>query len=369
MSPRRSSNLSRKARIVTIVGARPQYIKLAPLQRALAPLGLDHRIINTGQHYDYQMAGVFFRELRLPKPTANLEVGSADAAEMTARILERCAVQLRRLRPDLVVVIGDTNSTLGGALAAAQLHLPMAHIEAGLRCFDLGTPEELNRLLTDRMAQALFCPTPQAVANLTSEGLTAGVSLTGDLLYDVLTDTLPGARETSAILESLKLTPQSYYVATLHRADSVDDRAKLTILVEMLCALPAPTIFPVHPRTSERLRAFKLLGRLRQNKSVRLVEPVRYRQMLALIGGCRMLLTDSGGLQREAYFLRRPTALLREVTEWVEIVRSGGSVIVGFDPAKLRKALTKHRFSFSNRAICRTGAAARIARKLAAAVR
>lgn len=369
MSPRRSSNLSRRARIVTIVGARPQYIKLAPLQRALAPLGLDHRIINTGQHYDYQMAGVFFRELELPKPAANLEVGSAEAAEMTARILERCAVALRRLRPDLVVVIGDTNSTLGGALAAAQLHLPLAHIEAGLRCFDLGTPEELNRLVTDHVARHLYCPTPQAVANLKTEGIATGVSLTGDLLYDVLTDTLPGARETSAILEVLKLTPQSYYVVTLHRADSVDDRVKLTTLVEMLSALPAPTIFPVHPRTRERLRSFKLMGRLRQSKSVRLVEPVGYQQMLALIRSCRMLLTDSGGLQREAYFLRRPTALLREVTEWVEIVRSGGSVVVGFDPEKLRKTLTGHRFSFSNRTFCRTGAATRIARKLAAAAR
>jgi len=360
--------LSRKARIVTIVGARPQYIKLAPLQRALAPLGLDHRVINTGQHYDYQMAGVFFRELKLPKPAANLAVGSADAAEMTARILERCAVQLRRLSPDLVVVIGDTNSTLGGALAAAQLHLPLAHIEAGLRCFDLGTPEELNRLVTDHVAQHRYCPTPQAVANLKAEGITTGVSLTGDLLYDVLTDTLPGAHETGAILKSMSLTPDSYYVATLHRADSVDDCVNLTTLVEMLCALPAPTIFPVHPRTRERLRSFKLLGRLRNSKSVRLVEPVGYRQMLALIGGCRILLTDSGGLQREAYFLRRPTALLRNVTEWVEIVRSGGSVIVGFDPARLRQALTKHRFSFSDRTFCRAGAAARIARKLAAAV-
>lgn len=369
MSLRRSSNLSRKARIITIVGARPQYIKLAPLQRALAPLDLDHRVINTGQHYDYQMAGVFFRELKLPKPTANLEVGSADAAEMTARILERCAVQLRRLRPDLVVVIGDTNSTLGGALAAAQARLPLAHIEAGLRCFDLDTPEELNRLLTDRMAQAWYCPTPQAVTNLKFEGITAGVSLTGDLLYDVLIDTLPGTQEAAAILKSMSLSPHSYYLATLHRADTVDDRCKLTTVADMLCALPATTIFPVHPRTRERLRSYKLLGRLRQSRSVRLVEPVGYRQMLALIGGCRMLLTDSGGLQREAYFLRRPTVLLRETTEWVEIVRSGGSVIIGFDPAKLRKVLTKHRFSFSDRTFCRTGAAARIAQKLAAAVR
>lgn len=357
--------MSRKLRIVTIAGARPQFIKLSPLHRELEALKIDHRIINTGQHYDFSMAGVFFKELRLPRPAANLAVGSGSAGAMTARIIEGTAAALKKLAPDLVAVIGDTNSTLGGAIAAAQLKLPVAHIEAGLRCFDLQVPEELNRVVTDRIADLLLCPTVQSVKNLKSEGITCGVYSTGDLLYDVLAAARPDKAEVKEFLLRNDLTDGEFLLATLHRADSVDVKENLSVLTKMLLSVKMPTLFPLHPRTRKRLSEFGFLEGLQKSRFVRLVEPLGYSDTLAAVSACRMVLTDSGGLQREAYFLKTPTLLLRTVTEWVEINRSGGSKIVGFDRAKFARGLEGTDFRFADRSFCRTGASRRIARRLA----
>jgi UDP-GlcNAc3NAcA epimerase len=356
--------MSRRKRIVTIVGARPQYIKLAPLHRELAVLRLDHQIINTGQHYDRNMAGVFFSELRLPRPAANLGVGSGSAGEMTSRIIAGCAKALKKLAPDVVVVVGDTNSTLGGALAAVQLNLPVAHVEAGLRCFDLSVPEELNRVVTDRIASLWFCPTPESVANLKREGITRNVFLSGDLLYDVVASERPDRRAVDHFLREQELTREEYLLATVHRADSVDRRENLRAVVRLLKSTKETILFPLHPRTRRRLEEFGLFSILHKARHVKLVEPLNYRDSLAAICGSRMVLTDSGGLQREAYFLKVPTLLLRDVTEWVEINRSGGSKIVGVDRSKFVRGLSGSGFHFSNRSLCRIGAARRIARKI-----
>ncbi len=288
---------------------------------------------------------------------------------MTARVIDGCCKALKKLSPDLVVVIGDTNSTLGGAIAAAQMQLPLAHIEAGLRCHDMSVPEELNRAVTDRISNLLLCPTPQSVKNLKDEGITRGVYLCGDVLYDVLTHANPNREFAQSFLELHGLSFGGYYLATIHRADSVDSKENLTKLVSMLTAQKAPVLFPVHPRTQKNLRKFGLLGKLSGSKHIYMTEPLGYRESLAAISGSRMVLTDSGGLQREAYFLRVPTLLLREVTEWVEINRSGGSKIVGFDRAKLLREIKSGNFRFANRGICRLGASRRIARRLVEFVR
>jgi UDP-N-acetylglucosamine 2-epimerase len=352
-------------RIVSIVGARPQYIKLAPLHQSLIARHIDHQVINTGQHYDYRMAGVFFKELSLPKPRYDLEVGSGSASEMVARVIERAAAKLRALAPELVVVYGDTNSTLGAALAAAQLNLPLAHVEAGLRCFDMRVPEELNRVIADRISRYLFCPTPQSVANLKAEGLVRGVFTTGDLLYDVLRQSLPPRHRRLQLLQQQELDDRQFLFLTLHRSDSVDNKDKLSRLVAMICSLKETTLFPIHPRTRKRLLEFGLWKTLNGNRHLKIIEPLGYPETLALLASCLMALTDSGGIQREAYYLKVPTLLLRDVTEWVEIQRSGGSYIVGLDQQKLHTGLTRHRFDFSNRSICRSGAAERIATRLA----
>lgn len=357
--------MPRRIRIATIIGARPQYIKLSPLHREFSALGFENIVINTGQHYDYKMAGTFFKELSLPTPAFNLKVGSASASEMTSRILERCAKALKEIRPDLVAVIGDTNSTLGGALAAVQQGIPLAHIEAGLRCFDIHTPEELNRIVADKIASVLFCPTIESVENLKNEGVKNNVFLTGDVLYDVLAMMKPTWHDVYGVAKIHGLIPKQYLLITLHRADSVDRRDNLRTLVDMLLSVREDTLFPVHPRTKNRLAEFGLLSKLERSKTVRLVGPLGYSETLATILGSRMVLTDSGGIQREAYFLRIPTLLLRGVTEWVEINRAGGSMIVGFDAQKLKYGLEFRKFRFDDRTFCRTGAARRIAKRLA----
>lgn len=361
--------MSRKIRIVTIAGARPQYIKLLPLHRELDAHKIDHRIINTGQHYDHAMAGVFFEELRLPRPAANLAIGSGTAAEMTAKIIAGAARVLKRLAPDLVTVIGDTNSTLGGALAAAQMRIPVAHIEAGLRCFDMSVPEELNRVVTDRISNLLLCPTPQAVKNLKTEGITCGVYNTGDILYDVLALAMPSRSEVKDFLMRHDLTRSEYLLVTLHRADSVDVKATLKVLSKMLLSLKIRTLFPLHPRTRKRLEEFGLMTAIQKSRRLQIIEPLGYRDALSALAACRMALTDSGGLQREAYFLRIPTLLLRPVTEWVEMNRAGGSKIVGFDQQLMERGLASTDFHWDERGICRTGASRRIARRLVDLVR
>jgi UDP-N-acetylglucosamine 2-epimerase len=352
-------------RVVSIVGARPQFIKLAPLHRELTAKGCEHSVINTGQHYDHNLSRIFFDELVLPKPKYDLGVGSADNPTMTARILELTAAKLPRLKPDLVIVYGDTNSTLAGALAAAQLKLPLAHVEAGLRCHDLNVPEELNRVITDRISDLLFCPTPQARLNLRREGITRGVYLTGDVLYDVMQVAMPRKSEVESTLDRYGIKAGEYLLLTFHRAEAVDNKDHLGKLVDMLSSIDETVLFPMHPRTRKRLRRFGLMSSLSRRGNIIILEPCSYRQNLALINGARMVLTDSGGVQREAYRLRVPVLLLRNVTEWVELTGGGGVTIVGFDHRILERGLRKSAPSFTNRQVCRTGAARRIAALIA----
>ena len=322
-----------------MVGTRPQFIKAAPVSRALRAAGLDETLVHTGQHYDPRLSRKFFDELQLPAPELNLQVGSDSHACQIARMLERLEDVFLERRPDAVLVYGDTNSTLAGALAAAKLGLPLAHVEAGLRSFDRSMPEELNRILTDHASDLLFCPTATAVENLRREGIARGVSLPGDVLLDAMR---LFQRQAPDALGALGLKPRRYLLATIHRPANRDDAAVLARLMDILAALEEPVLFPMHPGTRARLNEqTALLKRLAAARRLRILEPAGYLEMLALERDARLILTDSGGVQREAFFLGVPCVTLREATEWVETVRSGWNVLVGSDPEKLRAAVGK----------------------------
>jgi UDP-N-acetylglucosamine 2-epimerase len=320
-----------RATVLSVVGARPQFVKAAPLSRALRRR-VREVLVHTGQHYDREMSGAFFDELQIPRPDRDLGVGSASHGRMTALMLERLEAAMLELRPDLVVVFGDTNSTLAGALAAAKLHIPVAHVEAGLRSFDMRMPEEVNRRLTDHVSRLLFCPTPAAVRNLRREGITRGVHRVGDVMMDAVLENLARARRSRA---SGAAEASPYYLATLHRQENVDDPRRLRAIVGALEALGRPVLLPLHPRTRERLRSLELVPR----PPLRLLPPASYLEMLLLTSGARVVLTDSGGLQKEAFILGRPCVTLRETTEWVETLAGGANRLVGASPARIAAAV------------------------------
>ncbi len=318
-------------KIVTIVGARPQFIKAAPIGRALRQAGHSEFLVHTGQHYDYGMSQVFFAELDIPEPAGNLAVGSGLHGAQTGAMLAGIEQVLIAQRPDWVLVYGDTNSTLAGALAAAKLHLPLAHVEAGLRSYKRTMPEEINRVLTDHVSDLLFCPSRVSVENLAREGLTRGVHVVGDVMADALTYAVERAQSRSSILEQLGLTPHDYLLATVHRAENTDDPARLTGILSAFAQMDELIVFPVHPRTRARMDA---LG-VTVAANVRLIAPLGYLDMVRLEQAARLILTDSGGIQKEAYWLGVPCVTLRDETEWVETVESGWNVLAGDDPAKI----------------------------------
>ena len=315
-------------RIASIVGNRPQFVKAAAVSRAVRE---EHEevLIHTGQHYDDEMSRVFFEELGIPAPDRELAAGSGTAAEQTARILERLEPELREAAPDMVLVYGDTNSTLAGSLAAAQARIPLAHVEAGMRSFDRAMPEELNRVLSDRMSDLLLCSTQTAVENLAAEGMTDGVHLVGDVMADVCLEFLPIAEERSGALEAYRLTPDAYCLMTVHRVANVDTPERLEKVVELAERLPLPAVFPVHPRTRARLASAGLAERL--EAAVTVVPPLGYLDFLKLARHARVVLTDSGGVQKEAYLVETPCVTLRDTTEWVETVEAGWNVLVDLD--------------------------------------
>jgi UDP-N-acetylglucosamine 2-epimerase (non-hydrolysing)/UDP-GlcNAc3NAcA epimerase len=318
-------------RIVTVVGNRPQFVKAAAVSRLLRERH-DEVLVHTGQHYDDEMSRVFFEELDLPEPDRHLGVGSAPAAEQTARMLSALGAELDGLAPELVVVYGDTNTTLAGALAAAQARVPVAHVEAGMRSFDRSMPEELNRVLTDHASDLLLCSTETAVANLAREGIEGpGVRLVGDAMADVVLAMAPRARERSAALADHGVEAGGYVLVTAHRAGNVDDRERLAALVELVLALPRPVVFPVHPRTRARLDAAGLAGRLESADGLHATPPLGYLDLLALAQSARAVVTDSGGLQKEAYLLGVSCVTLRDRTEWVETVDAGWNALVDLD--------------------------------------
>jgi len=319
------------------VGARPQFIKAAPLSRALRQSGHSEFLVHTGQHYDHNMSQVFFEEMGLPLPDVNLEVGSGSHGRQTGEMLARLEEVMQREKPDYVLVYGDTNSTLAGALAAVKLRIPVAHVEAGLRSFNREMPEEHNRVIADHCADLLFCPTQTAVANLAREGLTAGVHLTGDTMYDAVLQFASVARQKSTLLKTLELEPRSYLLATIHRPYNTDDSESLQNILSAFVESEETIIFPVHPRTRCQIEAlgFRETGRLR------LIEPVGYLDMLALEQNARLILTDSGGVQKEAYFFGVPCLTLRPETEWVETVEAGWNAICIADRNRIKEGIKR----------------------------
>lgn len=310
--------------ILTVVGARPQFVKAAVVSRALRKC---HReiLVHTGQHYDHGLSELFFRELDLPPPTRWLGVGSGSHAEQTGKMLMKIETAIIEEKPDLVVVYGDTNSTLAGAMAAVKLSVPVAHIEAGCRSYDRTMPEEVNRVVTDHMSSLLFCPTKRSVTNLAKEGITTGVHDVGDVMYDLFLSL--AQQSVSGVLEEQGLVPGKYLVATIHRAVNTDSRERLTAIVEALSNLEEEVIFPVHPRTR---KAIAFLG-CSPSGRLRLIDPLGYRDMLTLLRHARLILTDSGGIQKEAFFLGTPCLTLRENTEWGETVEAGWNRLIPID--------------------------------------
>jgi UDP-GlcNAc3NAcA epimerase len=328
-------------RVATVLGARPQFIKAMPVSRALRREGHTEFIIHTGQHYDHEMSGIFFEELDLDPPYRNLAVGSGSHGHQTGETLLRLEEALTGLSPDWVLVYGDTNSTLAAALSAAQIGIPLAHVEAGLRSFNRGMPEELNRIVTDHCATRLFCPTETAIANLRREGITEGVAFTGDTMYDAVLLFGEMARLKSTILGSLGLRKKQFCLATIHRAYNTDLAENLIRIVSALQQLDLPVVFPVHPRTRQRLRDFFGASFDCQRGNLRMIDPLGYLDMLMLEQSARLVFTDSGGMQKEAYFLGVPCITLRPETEWVETVGSGWNVLAGAIPANILEAAAK----------------------------
>jgi len=356
-------------KIATIIGARPQFIKAAPVNRAIAEHNrlkshssrLTEVIIHTGQHFDADMSDVFFKELNIPKPDYNLGINSANHGAMTGRMLEKIEELLIREKPDWVLVYGDTNSTLAGALAAVKLHIPIAHVEAGLRSFNREMPEEHNRVLTDHCADLLFCPSQTAVQNLQKEGfsniindgkllerkffenarsafsfqLSPLVINFGDTMYDAVLQFSEIARKQSTILEDLGLTSKEYLLATVHRPYNTDIPQNIQNILSALLEINEPIVFPVHPRTRQKLTGLTA----HQLKNLNCIPPVGYLDMLVLEQNAKAILTDSGGMQKEAYFFGVPCVTMRTETEWVETVEAGCNIVVGADREKIVEAV------------------------------
>ena len=317
-------------KVMSIVGARPQFIKAAPVINVLAA---SHEVIqvHTGQHYDDNMSGVFFRELNLPDPDVHLGVGSDSHARQTAAMLERLEAVMTERKPDAVVIYGDTNTTLAAAIVAAKLAIPIAHVEAGLRSFNPAMPEEQNRIVADHLSRLLFCPTDTAVRNLAAEGITAGVHQVGDVMEEALVAAAERARTSSSVLARLQLREREYVLATVHRAENTDNAGRLAGILDSINAIGDRVVFPIHPRTR---RAVERAG-WTPASTVIIVDPVGYLDMVRLESAALAVLTDSGGVQKEAFWLGVPCVTLRDETEWPETLANGRNVLAGADTARI----------------------------------
>lgn len=327
----------KKKTIVSIVGARPQFVKLACLAGKLEKK-FNHLIVHTGQHYDKLMSDVFFRQLDIPRVDFNLKVGSGNHGGMTGKIMILLEKKLLEIGPDLVLVYGDTNSTLAGALTSAKLHIPVGHIEAGLRSYDKTMPEEINRRLTDHVASLLFAPTTRAVKNLKKEGIDDAVVRSGDLMYELIDNYAGHIRDNDAILDKSGVADKDFLLVTMHRPGNVDSAVKMKKIVQALIRLKRPIFFPVHPRTLRNLEDFDLLSNLREAEHIVISQPLSYLDNLSMIYHARAVITDSGGMQKEALFLGTPCLTLREETEWVETL-NWGNYLVGLSYARIKKVL------------------------------
>lgn len=349
MSARPRTGTPSPVQFALVVGARPQFIKLAPLCRAIASAncanGAAHQIrsliIHTGQHYDPSMSDIFFEELQIPRADVHLGIGSGPHGQQTGRMLEQLELTFAEHEPSLVLTFGDTNSTLAATLAAVKMHLPVAHVEAGLRSFKRQMPEEVNRVVADHLSDLLFAPTQEAMRNLGTEGLTARAALVGDVMLDAIRYNEGLARANSQVLQRLGLREEGYLLATIHRAENTDsDRlGDLLDALSRIARTDRPVVFPVHPRTAKRIR--ETYSNRTQAAGLHLLEPLGYLDMIRLVGAARIVLTDSGGLQKEAFFLGRPCVTLRDETEWVETVAEGGNVVTGTDSRAILGAVAK----------------------------
>jgi len=324
-------------KIASVIGARPQFIKVYPLAKELDKK-FSHIIIHTSQHYDYRMSKIFFKDLNIPKPKYNLGIGSGKHGEQTGKMLIELEKTLLKVKPQLVLVYGDTNSTLAGALAAAKLHIPVAHIEAGMRSFNKRMPEEINRIVTDHISDILFCSTNTAVKNLQTEGIQKHIYLVGDIMLDAFLNVLKYADKKSKVLYTHKLVPKQFSLLTIHRASNTDNPRNLSSIIYALIKSKQKIIFPVHPRTMKYLKRYRLLKAIKSS-SIKIIEPISYLDMIKLQKESRHILTDSGGIQKEAYFLKIPCITLRHETEWVETLQYGWNMLVGTDSKKILTAI------------------------------
>lgn len=335
-------------RLLNVVGARPQFVKLAPVCRAIdahnqrnpgAPI--ENIILHTGQHYDPGLSDVFFEELEIPRPNVALGVGSGSHGQQTARMLDGIEQLLLKDKLDAVVVYGDTNSTIAAALAAVKLHIPVVHLEAGLRSFNRRMPEEINRIATDHVSDLLLAPTPTAVRNLEAERLGSRTRFTGDVMLDAISFNREIARRRSRILDRFSLARTNYAVATVHRAENTDGPRLQQVMdgLGRIASKGLTIVLPLHPRTANKLKTD--LPQWRAPQNLRIVEPLGYLDMLRLVDAASLVLTDSGGLQKEAFFLGKPCVTLRDETEWVETVEGGGNVVVGVDADAMAQAVQR----------------------------
>ena len=324
-------------KILTVIGARPQFVKAATVSRALKKSDIQEVIVHTGQHHDQNMSQVFFDEMEIPTPHYNLEIQGLNHGAMTGRMLEKIEEVLIKEKPDYVLVYGDTNSTLAGALAAVKLHIPVAHVEAGLRSFEMRMPEEVNRILTDRISKVLFCPTQTAIDNLEKEGyknIDCKIILSGDVMYDAVLFYRQKIKTHSTIIQKENLEGKAFVLVTIHRAENTNDPKRLKEICDALNEIQKErqVILPLHPRTKAYLHSQNL------KLDVKVIDPVGYFDMLALLENCSLVMTDSGGLQKEAYFFNKYCITLRDQTEWIELIKAGANSIVGANKSKILSA-------------------------------
>jgi len=325
-------------KVLTILGARPQFIKAAPVSRAFQK-HVEEIIVHTGQHYDANMSDIFFEELHIPKPDYNLGVGSGSHGKQTGEMMAKIEDIVLSEQPDYLMVYGDTNSTLAGALVAAKLHVPVIHIEAGLRSFNKKMPEEINRIMTDHVSEFLFCPTDTAVENLTNENITHNVFNIGDVMYDAVLYNRELAKEKSNILSEAGLTEKNYHLITIHRAENTDDIDNMKNILNAFANIEETKVWPIHPRTKNKLSSYGIS--LEDIPNLKVIEPVGYLDMLTLEASAKKIITDSGGVQKEAYFMKVPCVTVREQTEWVETLNGEANILTGTDTEKILAAVKK----------------------------
>jgi UDP-GlcNAc3NAcA epimerase len=326
-------------KLVTVVGARPQFIKAAVLSRELNSSGVKEVMVHTGQHYDPMMSDIFFRELQIPKPDYQLDLGGNSHGRMTGRMLERIEEILQKENPTGVVVYGDTNSTLAGALAAAKLQIPVFHVEAGLRSYNRRMPEEINRVMTDHLSAMLFCSSESGALNLRNEGISQGVHVVGDIMRPALEHALSAVDSVSDKVRTIVETLGDYALFTCHRAESTDSRENLRAIIDSLIESRRKILWPAHPRISLKMEEFGLADLVSRCKNIHSIQPFGYFDMIFAASRASLIITDSGGLQKEAYWLEKPCVTLREETEWTETVESGWNKLTGYDRNKILSAI------------------------------